>query len=144
MDAAVCKRLIRKSSPSCLAAFVSHLFGSLIFTILATILATPLDIHAVEQPDLKEAQTLIAQGDAAQAFAMLAPFEPQFSGDLEFDYLLARAALDSGQPSLASFIYERILAVEPNYVGVRIENGRAYLDLGNYARAARVRNRVAF
>ncbi|MDX1432732.1 MAG: tetratricopeptide repeat protein [Gammaproteobacteria bacterium] len=95
---------------------------------------TPAPASA-EQPDLAQAQALIAAGQPEAAFNLLAPFEDTWAGHLQYDYLLARAALESGRPSLASFIYERILAVEPNYVGVRLENGRAYLDLGNYARA---------
>ena len=85
--------------------------------------------------DLAAAQSLLAQGKAQAAFDLLAGFEDELAGDLQFDYLLARSALESGQPSLASFIYERILAIEPNYVGVRLENGRAYLELENFARA---------
>ena len=88
-----------------------------------------------EAPDLELAQTLIAEGRPLEAFQLLEPFEVRFAGDLTSDYLLARSALDAGDPSRASFIYERILAVEPNYVGVRLESGRAYLELENYARA---------
>lgn len=86
-------------------------------------------------PDLVAAQNLIAEGKSEAAFELLAPFEDDFAGDLQFDYLFARAALESGQPSVASFIYERILAVEPSYIEVRLENGRAYFDMQNYARA---------
>ena len=85
--------------------------------------------------DLNVAQALIAEGKAEEAFQLLEPFEAEFAGELQFDYLLARAALESGRPSLASFIYERILVVEPNYVGVRLENGRAYMEMQNFARA---------
>jgi tetratricopeptide (TPR) repeat protein len=85
---------------------------------------------------------LVAQGEAlvragryADAYKLLEPHEDKLAGDMKFDYLLARAALESGQPSKASFIYERILAAEPNFVGVRLEMGRAYLALGDFARA---------
>jgi tetratricopeptide (TPR) repeat protein len=91
--------------------------------------------EAPSQPNLAQAQGLLAEGKAEEAFNLLLPFEDTWAGHLQYDYLLARSALESGRPSLASFIYERILAVEPNYVGVRLENGRAYLELGNYARA---------
>ncbi len=74
-------------------------------------------------------------GRYADAYKLLEPHEDKLAGDMKFDYLLARAALESGQPSKASFIYERILAVEPNFVGVRLEMGRAYLALGDFARA---------
>ncbi len=85
--------------------------------------------------DLEVAQALLLGGQAAEAYEMLAPHEARLAGDLTYDYLLARSALESGRPSIASFVYERILAVEPNYVGVRLENGRAYLELQDYARA---------
>jgi tetratricopeptide (TPR) repeat protein len=81
------------------------------------------------------AEALVRAGKYAEAYELLEPLETKLAGDLKFDYLLARAALESGRPSKASFIYERILAVEPNYVGVRLEMGRAYLALGDYARA---------
>jgi tetratricopeptide (TPR) repeat protein len=77
----------------------------------------------------------VRAGRYAEAYRLLDPLEDKLAGDVKFDYLLARAALESGQPSKASFIYERILAVEPNFAGVRLEMGRAYLALGDYARA---------
>lgn len=82
-----------------------------------------------------QGETLVRAGRYADAYKFLEPLEDRLAGNLKFDYLLARAALESGQPSKASFIYERILAVEPNFVGVRLEMGRAYLALGDYARA---------
>ncbi len=82
-----------------------------------------------------QAEALVRAGRYADAYKLLEPHEDKLAGDMKFDYLLARSALESGQPSKASFIYERILAVEPNFVGVRLEMGRAYLALGDYARA---------
>jgi tetratricopeptide (TPR) repeat protein len=82
-----------------------------------------------------QGETLVRAGRYAEAYQLLAPHEDRLAGDLKFDYLLARSALEVGQPSKASFIYERILAVQPNFVGVRLEMGRAYLALGDYARA---------
>jgi tetratricopeptide (TPR) repeat protein len=82
-----------------------------------------------------QGEALVRAGRYAEAYQLLEPLEDKLAGDVKFDYLLARAALESGRPSKASFIYERILAVEPNYIGVRLEMGRAYLLLGDYARA---------
>jgi outer membrane protein len=82
-----------------------------------------------------QGESLVRAGRYAEAYKLLEPHEDRLAGDLKFDYLLARSALESGQPSKASFIYERILAVEPNFVGVRLEMGRAYLALGDFARA---------
>lgn len=82
-----------------------------------------------------QGESLVRAGRYADAYNLLSPHEDRLAGDMKFDYLLARSALEVGQPSRASFIYERILAVEPNFVGVRLEMGRAYLALGDYARA---------
>jgi outer membrane protein len=80
-------------------------------------------------------EALVRAGHYAEAYKLLEPLEDRLAGNLKFDYLLARSALESGQPSKASFIYERILAAEPNYVGVRLEMGRAYFALGDVSRA---------
>lgn len=84
---------------------------------------------------IAQGESLVRAGRYAEAYTLLEPYEDRFAGDMKFDYLLARSALESGKPSKASFIYERILAVEPNFVGVRLEMGRSYLALGDYARA---------
>ncbi|MCP4042311.1 MAG: DUF560 domain-containing protein [Gammaproteobacteria bacterium] len=87
------------------------------------------------QPDIAKARALIEAGKAADALALLEPFELEMAGDMEYDYLLASAALNSDQPSRASFIYERILAMYPDFYGVRADMGRAYFMLGDYTRA---------
>lgn len=116
------------ASPVCRGLLVLMLAWPMQWAVAAT-------DETAARPDLAQAQALLAEGRAEDAFNLLLPFEDTWAGHLQYDYLLARSALESGRPSLASFIYERILAVEPNYVGVRLENGRAYLELGNYARA---------
>src|SRR5688500_16376548 len=78
---------------------------------------------------------MVQAGRYAEAYQLLEPLEDELAGDVKYDYLLARSALETNRPSQASFIYERILAVDPNYAGVRLEMGRAYLALGDYARA---------
>jgi hypothetical protein len=98
------------------------------WALAATVWAADADI-------VNEAETMLRAGRYAEAFRLLEPLEDKLAGDLRYDYLLARSALESGNPSRATFIYERILAVEPNYIGVRLEMGRAYLALGDYARA---------
>jgi tetratricopeptide (TPR) repeat protein len=82
-----------------------------------------------------QAEAMVRAGRYAEAFQLLEPLEDKLAGDVRYDYLLARSALETGRASQASFIYERILAVDPNYAGVRLEMGRAYLALGDYARA---------
>jgi tetratricopeptide (TPR) repeat protein len=108
-------------------------FAAVILVALCGCLFSGIVVAA--QLDLKQAETMIRDGKAAAAYALLEPFEAEQAGDPVFDYLLASAALNSGQPSKASFIYERILAVQPDYVGVRADMGRAYFAMENYARA---------
>jgi tetratricopeptide (TPR) repeat protein len=90
---------------------------------------------AADADIVAQGEALVRAGRYAEAYALLDPLEDKLAGDVRFDYLLARSALQTGNPSRASFIYERILAVEPNYLGVRLEMGQAYLALGDYARA---------
>lgn len=108
------------------------------FRALVVALACLLSAAAWAQSDAQlvaQGESLVRAGRYAEAYKLLEPHEDRLAGDLKFDYLLARSALEIGQPSKASFIYERILAVEPNFIGVRLEMGRAYLALGDYARA---------
>ena len=87
------------------------------------------------QPDLAKAEALMKQGKAAEAYALLEPFEFAESGKLRYDYLLGIAALDSGKPDKATLAFERVLAVDPNFAGARIDMGRAYFQLGDLTRA---------
>jgi tetratricopeptide (TPR) repeat protein len=91
--------------------------------------------QAVDKGMLEQAQSLIRAGKAEAAYQLLEAKEAEQAGEPNFDYLLATAALESGKPSKASFVYERILAVDPSYLGVRADMGRAYFALGDYARA---------
>lgn len=104
---------------------------------LATFLFLSLALLSVNlrADEVADAEALVRAGKFREAYKLLEPLEESKAGDLKFDYLLARSALETGNPSKASFIYERILAIEPNFVGVRVEMGRAYLALGDYARA---------
>ena len=96
---------------------------------------TGIAVAATDAEVIAQAEGMFKAGRYAEVYQLLLPLEDRLAGELKFDYLLARSAFEIGQPSKASFIYERILAVEPNYLGVRLEMGRAYLALGDYARA---------
>lgn len=93
--------------------------------------------HAARAADplLTKAETLLREGKAEAAFVLLDPLESAQAGDPLYDYLLATACLNSGRLSQATFIYERILAVKPGYVGVRADMGRAYYMMGDLAKA---------
>ncbi len=87
------------------------------------------------QPDLAKAKTLIQAGRSAEAYSLLEPFEFEQAGNVDYDYLLGTAALNSGMPGKATLVFERVLAMEPRYVGVRADMARAYFEMGDYARS---------
>ena len=105
--------------------------------IVAAALAWMLTVSVWAQPHdpVAEAEAMMRAGRYADAFQLLDPLEDKLAGDIRYDYLLARAALETGRPGQASFIYERILAVDPTNARARLEMGGAFLALGEYARA---------
>lgn len=80
---------------------------------------------------LREADALIKIGKHADAYNLLEPKESDYSGEIDFDYLLGIAALDSGKPDRATIAFERILILNPNFAGARIDLARAYLAMGS-------------
>ena len=89
------------------------------------------------KPDLAQAEALVRAGNAEAAWQLLVPHEPRHAGRPEFDYPLAVAALESGRANRATFILERILAVQPGHLAARLELARSYLALRDYERARR-------
>jgi len=84
---------------------------------------------------LEQARALSAAGKANEAYLMLAAHEDEFIGEVDFDYAIGRAALDSGRPDKATLAFSRVLAQEPLHAGASIDMGRAYLALGNREQA---------
>lgn len=80
---------------------------------------------------LREADALIKGGKPADAYILLEPREGDFSGEIAFDYLLGIAALDSGKPDRATIAFERVLAINPNFAGARLDLARAYFAMGS-------------
>jgi len=72
-----------------------------------------------------------------RTLTLLLPQEEAYSGDKEFDYLLGLALLDTGEAASSVFAFQRVLAIDPNFAGARLELGRAYFDMGQYQRAQR-------
>lgn len=87
-----------------------------------------------DQP-LRDADALIQAGKSAEAYTLLEPLEFARAGELRFDYLLGIAALDSGKADKATLAFERVLAVDPNFAGARLDMARAYYQLGDLPRA---------
>lgn len=80
---------------------------------------------------LRDAGALMKAGKASEAYAMLEPQESDYSGNIPFDYLFGVAALDSGKPDRATIAFERVLIMNPNFSGARLDLGRAYLAMGS-------------
>ncbi len=91
-------------------------------------------ISAREKP-LLDAEALIKAGKPAAAYARLAPLEAGRSGEARFDNLLGIAALDSGKPDKAVLAFKRVLAVNPDSAGARLDMARAYYQLGDLPHA---------
>lgn len=93
-----------------------------------------IDNEARDQP-LRDAEALMKAGKPAEAYKLLQPLEFDRSGEVRFDYLIGIAALDSGKPDKATLAFERVLAVDPNFAGARLDMARAYYQLGDLPRA---------
>lgn len=87
------------------------------------------------EPDLGKADALLKAGKAREGYNLLAPHEYEMAGNVDYDYLLGIAALDSGKPDKATLALERVLAANPDYVGARLDLARAYFALADYERA---------
>jgi outer membrane protein len=84
---------------------------------------------------LARSQELSRSGKPVEAYELLSAAEDAHIGTIEFDYALGRAALDAGRPDKATLAFARVLALDPNHAGASIDMGRAYLALGDFARA---------
>lgn len=112
-----------------------NLGGFLGALTLCGVLWLPLSAHAANADLLKAAQALINNGQSLQAYDLLYPHEEDLAGDKEYDYLLGLALLDSGEPGSAVFALQRVLAVDPNFAGARLELARAYFEMGEMNQA---------
>lgn len=85
---------------------------------------------AAEADFIKQAEELMRQGKPAEAYKLLQPLATKNAGNVDFDYMLGIAALDSGRPEEALNAFERVLAVNPAHMGARLDMGRAFFVMG--------------
>jgi tetratricopeptide (TPR) repeat protein len=88
-----------------------------------------------QQAEVARAQQLLNQSKPAEAYEYLLPFEDRYAGNVDFDYVIGISALDSGKSDKATLAFERVLAVNPNFAGARLDMARAYFQLGDADRA---------
>lgn len=115
------------------------------FRLICSLIALVLTVSSAEAqvpapqaaPDealvnlLRQADGLIKNGKAVDAYKLLEPMEGDYSGEIGYDYLLGIAALDSGKPDRAIIAFERVLALNPNFAGARLDLARAYFAMGS-------------
>ncbi len=114
--------------------YASHRFAiatRTVATVVATV-ATLATFSALANPQLfDEAKRLIAAMNPKQAYMMLIAEQDKLTGNVEFDYLLGVAALDSGKIDEAIIAFERVLAAQPNNAGAQLDLARAYFNAGS-------------
>ncbi|MCW5592471.1 MAG: tetratricopeptide repeat protein [Burkholderiales bacterium] len=85
-----------------------------------------------QSPDpVARARALVESKDAAGAYSLLAPLAGARAGEVEFDYWLGVAALETGRIEIAALAFERALDRNPDFDSARLELGRTYLRMGS-------------
>jgi len=79
---------------------------------------------------LDKATALINAHDYKAAYLLLEPLEDERSGNVEYDYLLGVAGVESGNVTRGVFALERVLAIQPNNSQARAEMAKAHFKLG--------------
>ena len=98
-----------------------------------TLIAIFMSSTAWADPELiRRAQQLLAMGNAKQAYMELIAVQDRLAENIEFNYLLGVAALDSGKLDEAIIAFERVLAANPNNAGAKLDLARAYFAVGSY------------
>ena len=107
--------------------------ASLAIKLVAMALVAGAMSPALANPELLDrARRLLNESNPKQAYMELMKFEAQLAGTIDFDYLLGVAALDSGKLDDAIIAFERVLALNPNHAGARMDLARAYFAAGSF------------
>ena len=110
-----------------------RLMRSSVRLIAMTLAVSVMSGVALADPDLlRRAQQLLATGNAKQAYMDLIVAQDRLAENVEFNYLLGVAALDSGKVDEAIISFERVLAANPNNAGAKLDLGRAYFLVGSF------------
>lgn len=107
------------------------------FATLAAACLAPTLVVAQDVPldpsyakTIQEARALVNAGDPLLAYQVLSIIEPEYAGNIDFDYLYGIAAVGSNHHTEGMFALERVLAVKPDHVGARKLAARAHFSLG--------------
>ena len=100
-------------------------------TILVVFLATFSGFTLAAQDSvIAEANKLISKRDFKAAYQLLEPLESERAGDIDYDYLLGVAGVESGNTTRGAFALERVLALDPTNKNARAEMAKAHFILG--------------
>lgn len=86
---------------------------------------------------VEDAKALLHAGKASEGAALLERELPQHVEEIEYNYLLGIALLDSAKPGAAVFAFERVLAFNPQHGPARAELARALIALTEFDAARR-------
>ena len=100
--------------------------------MIALALAVPVAPAFANPEVIENARRLLNQSNPKQAYADLMKHEAELAGNIDYDYLLGVAALDSGKIDDAIVAFERVLAVNPNHAGAQMDLARTYFMAGSY------------
>ena len=102
-------------------------------TAAGLVVAAGLSTAASADPaTLEKARRLLVENNPKQAYMELIALQDRLAGNLDYDYLLGVAALDSGKIDDAIIALERVLAVNPNHAGAQMDLARAYFAAGSF------------
>ena len=107
------------------AGFVS----SLLWTVL---------VQAAD--DVNALRTHVDNRRSVEAWTLAEKLEPQQAGNPDFDFLYARAALETHHPSQAIFALERVRVRQPGQQVAWLLLVRAHVEAGDFTRARRELN----
>lgn len=112
-------------------------YSILVHCVCAALSFQPALSHAADESLLLAAQNMLNNGQSIEAFDLLDPHEEEYAGEKEYDYLYGLSLLDTGESASAVFAFQRVLAIDPEFAGARLELGRSYFDMGQMQRAQR-------
>lgn len=101
--------------------------------LVALVLAAGSISPALADPQtLERARRLLNENNPKQAYVELIALEAKLAGNIDYDYLLGVASLDSGKYEDAIIAFERVLALNPNHAGAQMDLARAYFAVGSF------------
>lgn len=91
-----------------------------------------------KHPLFNRARASGGKGAAEELLRELDALEEEYAGDVDFDYLYGVLLLDNGRPQEALYALQRASQQRPKSLGMRMDLGRAYFEMGENESARRI------